>query len=315
MASAATQSTTLVRAKRAMRNHSVDSTRWDQFRFRNGDIVIATWPKSGTTWLQQIVGQLVFDGAEDVPIFSLAPWVEYRKEPIGTITGLLEAQAHRRFVKTHLPADALSLSSLAKYVFVGRDGRDAVWSWHNHHRRLTQRSLDELNDIPGRVGPPLGPAANDVRRCFHDWLDGDGFPLWPFWSQVQSWWDIRHHENVMLVHFERLKLNLLDEIRRIAAFLEIDVGASSWQRIVEHCTFDYMSAHATHLLPETTFRGDARRFLNEGTNGRWRDALSRNDVRKYERVAAESLSSDCAHWLATGEASRDRLSPPWPGRD
>ena len=42
-------------------------------------------------------------------------------------------------------------------------------------------------------------------------------------------------------------------------------------------------------------------FINKGTNGRWRDLLSADDIRKYESFAASRLTPDCAHWLATGE--------------
>ena len=46
---------------------------------------------------------------------------------------LVEAQTHRRFLKTHLPVDALVFSEKAKYIYIGRDGRDVVWSLYNHH--------------------------------------------------------------------------------------------------------------------------------------------------------------------------------------
>jgi aryl sulfotransferase len=45
----------------------------------------------------------------------------------------VEAQSHRRFVKTCLPVDALVFSPKAKYVYIGRDGRNVVWSLYNHH--------------------------------------------------------------------------------------------------------------------------------------------------------------------------------------
>jgi aryl sulfotransferase len=51
----------------------MDSTRWDGFEFRDGDIVIDTWAKSGTTWTQQIVSQLIFNGAENLPTMDMAP--------------------------------------------------------------------------------------------------------------------------------------------------------------------------------------------------------------------------------------------------
>ena len=64
---------------------------------------------------------------------------------------------HRRFVKTHLPVDALVFSPKAKYLYIGRDGRDALWSLYNHHANANETFYEALNNTPGRVGPPIEP--------------------------------------------------------------------------------------------------------------------------------------------------------------
>jgi aryl sulfotransferase len=109
----------------------MDSARWNGFAFRDDDIVIATWAKSGTTWMQQIVSQLIFRGAEGISLDRVSPWLECTLYPPETVQAL-EAQTHRRFIKTHLPLDAIVFSPLAKYIYVARDGRDFAWSIHNH---------------------------------------------------------------------------------------------------------------------------------------------------------------------------------------
>jgi aryl sulfotransferase len=286
--------------RRELQNHTMDSVRWNGFRFREGDIVVASWAKAGTTWVQQILGQLIFAGAENLPVLDLCPWIEQRFPPIEQVLERVEAQHHRRFVKTHLPADAVTISPRARYLYIGRDGRDAAWSWHHHHRRMTQHAFDLLNGAPGRVGPPLGPACEDVRQFFHEWLDGDGYPIWPFWSNISTWWNLRGLPNVLLVHFNNLKRDLPAEIRRIARFLEIELPDELWPRVFEHCTFEYMKAHGASLAAFLSrgFKGGANDFIYRGTNGRWRDVLTAEDVRKYEDFAARNLSPACGHWLA-----------------
>ena len=91
---------------RELHNAHMDSTIWNRFRFRDDDVIVGTYAKSGTTWTQQIVGQLVFAGAPDVPIADISPWLDLRIMPPDTMERL-EAQTHRRIVKTHLPLDAL----------------------------------------------------------------------------------------------------------------------------------------------------------------------------------------------------------------
>lgn len=289
---------------RELQNHHMNSMRWNEFRFRDDDIVIATWAKAGTTWTQQIVAQLIFNGAEDLPVADLSPWLDLRIFPLDDLMAALEAQNHRRILKTHLPVDALVFSPKAKYIYLARDGRDVVWSMYNHHVRFTEQALGLFNDTPGLVGPPLEPPKDDIVEYFHDWLDGDGYPFWPFWSNVQSWWDIRHLPNVMLLHFNELKADLPDGIRSLARFLDIDIDESVWPKILEHCSFDYMKRNATKLsehFDETLFRGGLGEFIHKGTNGRWRDMLSPAEIAKYEGTASEHLSQDCAVWLATGQ--------------
>ena len=290
-------------ASREVHNHSMDSTRWRDFPFRDGDIVIASWAKAGTTWIQQILGQLIFSAAEGLPIIDMCPWIELRYRPLQAVLDHLEAQPHRRMMKTHLPSDALPLSPHAKYLYVGRDGRDALWSWHNHHRHLTPHALRLVNDTPGRVGPPLEPAIADARQFFHDWLDRDGYPIWPFWSNVRTWWSDRGRANVLLVHFNNLKRDPQAQIRRIAGFLGIEVEESLWPAILRHCSFDYMKQHGAQFssILARGFENGASDFFHRGENSRWRNTLTPDDVRKYERHASAQLSPECAHWLATGE--------------
>lgn len=288
---------------REFHNHHFDSTMWNGFKFRDDDIIIATYAKSGTTWVQQIVGQLLFNGAEDVDVAELSPWLDLRVPPREIKLPLVEAQTHRRFLKTHLPVDALVFSPQAKYLYVGRDGRDVLWSMYNHHANANAAWYEALNDSPGLVGPRIEPPPASIREYYHGWLDHNGFPFWPFWEHIQSWWDIRALPNVLLVHFANLKRDLPGEIRRVAEFLGTPIDAARWDAIETHCGFDYMKQHASKSAPlgGALWDGGAQTFINKGTNGRWREVLSADDIAKYERMAGESLSPACAHWLATGE--------------
>ncbi len=281
----------------------MDSTRWDDFQFRDDDIVIATWAKSGTTWLQQIVGQLIFEGAEDIGVVDIAPWLDFRLVPEEETFAMLDAQTHRRFIKTHLPVDSLVLSPKAKYLYIARDGRDAIWSAHNHMANTTQEIYDQVNALPGMEERPIERPPADIRQYYHDLLDQDWCSWWPFWSHIQSWWDIRRLPNVLLLHFNNLKADLPGEMRRIAGFLDIEVDEALWPALVEHCTFDYMKEHASVVVAKLAdfFEGGGKTFIHKGTNGRWRDTLTPKDIEKYERLASENLAPDCAHWLATGE--------------
>jgi len=292
------------RKTREIHSHHFDSTVWNDFRFRDDDIVVATYAKSGTTWVQQMVAQLVFAGDPDVSVAEISPWLDLRVPPKEEKLALVEAQQHRRALKTHLPVDALVFSPKAKYVYVGRDGRDVVWSMYNHHASANDAWYEALNDTPGRVGPPIERPPADVRQYFRDWLDRDGHPFWPFWENVRSWWAIRRLPNVALFHFEDLKRDMPGQMRRLAAFLEIPVDEARWETIVEHCSFEWMKRNAEKAAPlgGSFWDGGGASFIHKGTNGRWRDVLSPAEVAEYEERARKELGAACARWLAQGGA-------------
>ncbi len=287
---------------REMHNHHFDSTIWNDFRFRDDDIIIATYAKSGTTWLQQITSQLIFSGDEGLPVAEMPPWLDLRVPPKEVKLLEVEKQTHRRFMKTHLPVDALVFSPNAKYIYIGRDGRDVVWSMYNHHANANKFWYEALNDTPGRVGPPIEPPPDSIRQYFQDWLENDGFPFWPFWENTRSWWEVRNLPNVMLIHFIKLKADMRGEIRRIASFLDIPIDEAKWDAIVEHCSFDYMKANAKASVPfgGAFWDGGAETFIHKGINGRWRDVLSAKEAVAYEQKALAELGPECAEWLLTG---------------
>lgn len=109
----------------------------------------------------------------------------------------------------------------------------------------------------------------------------------------------------MLLHFDDLKRDLTGEMRRIARFLDVPIDEVRWPEIVQHCTFDWMKAHAATVAPlgGVFWDGGAERFIYKGTNGRWRDTLTTADCVRYERLAQEQLGPNCAQWLAAGASA------------
>jgi aryl sulfotransferase len=285
---------------RELHNHHFDSTIWNELQFRDDDVVISTYAKSGTTWVQQIVAQLLFPGADGLEVAEMSPWLDLRVPPKAVKLPLVEAQAHRRFLKTHLPVDALVFSPKAKYLYIGRDGRDVVWSMFNHHASANAAWYAALNDTPGLVGAPIAPPPASVHHYFHDWLARDGHPFWPFWENVRTWWATRTLPNVLLLHFAELKADLPTQIRRIAKFLSIAIDEARFPAIVERCSFAWMKAHATKSVPlgGAFWDGGAEAFIHKGVNGRWRDVLTAEDVAKYDARAKQELGEECARWLA-----------------
>ena len=153
--------------------------------------------------------------------------------------------------------------------------------------------------VDGIAGSGLN-TPDDPRRYFLDWLEGDGHPFWSFFENVRSWWAIRSLPNVLMLHFAELKADLPGQIRRIAGFLDVPIDETRFPRIVERCGFAWMKANATKSVPlgGAFWDGGAETFIHRGTNGRWRDVLTAEDVARYEAQARTELGDECADWLA-----------------
>lgn len=300
--------------KHLYQNHAFDALRWDFFRKRDDDIIIATTYKAGTTWMQAIVANLIFSGrAIPAPVGQLSPWLDHRVTPLELVLGELNRQKHRRFIKTHLPLDGFPFDPSLKYIYVGRDARDVFMSFWNHYRSLTDEALALTNMTPGRVGPELPRCPDDIHELWRGWTtrgwfewETEGYPFWSNLHSVQSWWDYRDLPNMLFVHFADLLADLEGEIQRVARFLEIDISEDAMPAIVRNCTFAAMKANGEKYAPRggEPFKGGAQTFFNKGINGRWREILNSEELALYDAAAVRELTPDCRRWLENGSGRR-----------
>lgn len=293
-----------------VRSRYFDSDAWIDFPVRGDDIIISTYPKCGTTWTQRIVGMLVFGSAEPFPVQDSSPWPDFRLPPPGAMTELAQSQSHRRFLKSHLPYDALPVHEGVKFIHVARDGRDAAMSFYNHKSNYTPEVLEQMKELhasdPKFADEPFAYIPRDPAQHFHDWLDGwedhMGDPGAGFWHMERSFWEARHEPNVLLVHFNDLKADREGEMRRIADFLDITIPEEDWPAIIEAAGFDAMKSKAEALLPTAggIWKGGGNTFLHKGTNGRWRDMFRAEDLAEYERRVGQEFSPALAAWCEGG---------------
>ncbi|MGH3869958.1 MAG: sulfotransferase domain-containing protein [Pseudonocardiaceae bacterium] len=291
-----------------------DNARWAGFPFREGDIVISTPSKCGTTWTQMICALLVLQTpAFDRPLTELSPWLDMLTATRDEVFAALEAQTHRRFIKTHTPLDGLPLSNRVTYVCVGRDPRDAGFSWCNHQVNLdmdaflaARRKVVGVEDLDALLpdGPP-GPPPTEIER-FWQWVD-DPRPTteWPVslaavLHHVRTFWPATTGApNLVLLHYDDLQADLEGQMRYLAARLGIDVPAHRWPELVAAARFTEMRRRADDLVPN---RGDAlwhdnAKFFHRGTSGQWRTRLNDDDLRRYHLRVTKLGDPEVAEWM------------------
>ena len=120
-------------ATRRYYNQLLDSGRWDDFTVRPGDVVVATAYKAGTTWTQNIVLHLIFQDLEVRHIGGVSPWLDKAFRDHAEHLSILEPQAHRRVIKSHMYFDGLPIWPEDRYIHVGRDPRDVFMSLWNFY--------------------------------------------------------------------------------------------------------------------------------------------------------------------------------------
>jgi aryl sulfotransferase len=298
--------------KKEVRSWTTDSRRWANYKPRNGDIVIATAPKCGTTWTQQIASLLVFKSPEPREIQNTSPWIDFRLPPVDTVMAFLEAQTHRRFIKSHLPFDAMPIYDEVQYIHVARDGRDAFMSWHNHtsnYSPFARENQSAAGMADETVARPLPATHASPHDHFQVWIEDspdvrlrDDSPASNFFALERSWWAERKRPNVLLVHYNDMKADLGGEMRRIADFLDIEISEDVWEGLIAAASFEFMRENGATLLPRAATSWDKghERFINKGTNERWRTALTPEDAALYADRAARELSPPLSRWLEQG---------------
>jgi len=275
-----------------------DSRRWRHLELRSGDIVVCTPPKSGTTWMQGIVHSLLWP-AGDAPGHrrDIAPWIDFRRHRIETIVELLDAQDHRRSIKSHSPANCIPYDPEARYIVVYRDGRDALMSWENHRIRMRPDAVKELNALAAidGVAPVDLTFEGDRHRLYEEWLLVCS-PL----RHLASWWPRRHEPNVLFVHYADLSSDLVGEMKRIAGFLDLDLAEEQWPDVVDRCTLDSMREDGRNTGMERLFIGGSDGFFHKGGSGRWQGVIPEDIVDDYMQRAVTELPRNAASWLEHG---------------
>lgn len=289
----------------------IDSTRWNSFKPREGDIIISTSYKAGTTWTQNIIANLLFqDGEFPDAVGMMSPWFDMAMFPLELVNEGLEKQTHRRFIKTHLPADALPYYENVKYVVVGRDGRDVFMSLVNHHNNYSDDMMAAFHRVCDEGNWPAFPGPyEDVRSFWCDWIakgwfewESDGYPYWSHFHHAQSWWERRHLPNILFLHFTDLLNDPEAEVKRLASFLDIEIDPTKMPGILERISFKSMRDNFDNIMPgaDGVWDGGGKTFMNKGVNGRWLDVLTEDDLKLYESAVGKALSPECRSWLENG---------------
>jgi aryl sulfotransferase len=186
-------------------------------------------------------------------------------------------------------------------------------SWHNHHTGFTDAllaSFDRVGLEDAVIAKPFPRASPDPAAHFRYWISTpavagqtDGAPEGSYFDLESGYWAERRRPNFLLVHYNDLLADLDAEMRRIAAFLRIEVNEAVWPSLVRAADFKEMQANGEAITPGVNRLfgdGGVRRFFNKGTNGHWRGILTDDDLALYDAKVRDEFSPGLAAWLEGG---------------
>jgi len=226
----------------------------------------------------------------------VSPWVDANFVPVEDYLKQVDAQTHRRYMKTHTPFDGIPYFPECTYLAVVRDPRDVFFSMLNHR--------DNMNDEELAFAVfPTGDSA------FMDWLNLKLVPgTWDEQSLelivhfFNTYWPYRDLDNVHLFHYSDMKRDLKGSIGAMANAVGVDLDEELLEAMTAAAGFDSMKKNAEQFAPEsgTGMWKKESGFFATGKNAQWKDKLTESDLAAFGARLNELLPPDQAKWLLNG---------------
>uniref|UniRef100_A0A8C2YX10 Sulfotransferase n=1 Tax=Cyclopterus lumpus TaxID=8103 RepID=A0A8C2YX10_CYCLU len=241
-----------------------------KFPFQDTDIIIVSYPKSGTTWMQEIVTLISSRGdphvSRSVPNWARAPWLEHHY-----FAALLEASPTTpRVITTHLPHHLLGPTlqgSKAKVIYVSRNPKDVVVSFYHFHK--IAKFLPEA----GSFSEFLNRFLKVHYGCWFDHIEG--------WTRQKATMNNLYLLTLLPNHnnWNRSRRNVHDD--------EVN-------NCVKHCSFSSMKdnkmANYT-LVTEEIMDHKKGFFMRKGKIGDWKNMFT-EELNQYFNSVLESKMVD-----------------------
>uniref|UniRef100_A0A8D2J0Q8 Sulfotransferase n=1 Tax=Varanus komodoensis TaxID=61221 RepID=A0A8D2J0Q8_VARKO len=264
---------------------SKDAQNWDSlwgFQARPDDVLISTYPKAGTTWMQEIVDMLQHEGdlqkCARAPIYQRIPFIEYfRHYPIASGLQLAETMPSPRTLKTHLPVQLLPPSfweQKCKIIYVARNIKDNAVSYFHFHR------MDHFLPEPG-----------EWNQFLENFIAGK--VAWGSWfDHVRGWWEAKDRHPILYLLYEDMKENPSREIQKVAKFLGLELPELVLNKIVQHTDFKCMKANPManySTMPPVIMDHGISPFLRKGTVGDWKEHFTVAQSERLDDIYAREM--------------------------
>jgi hypothetical protein len=276
-----------------------------------GNIVwLASYPKSGNTWLRAFLANLIANRTEPVPLAELPKYGDLEARPDlftqaagrpsteltfdeisalrpGVHAAIAAAAPKTVFVKTHNLAgshDGYPLHNpdvSAGAIYVLRNPLDAVISM-SHHFGI---GIDEAIGFLGNES-----AAMENSELFVTQFLGT-------WSQHVASWAALESDRILILRYEDLLEKPAKGFGKVARLVGLDNDRMRVERAIKHASFASLAAlERRDGFVEVPIKG--KHFFRAGRANQWREKLTREQVQRVVDDHREQMAR--WHYLPAG---------------
>ncbi|CAN8308050.1 unnamed protein product [Cochlearia groenlandica] len=252
------------------------------FKPQETDIILASFPKSGTTWLKALIFALLErskspSSDDHHPLKSnnphhLIPFLESDLFLNSSTPDLSKFTSSPRLFSTHMPLQPPFHDSPCKIVYVCRDVKDVLVSfWHFRCAYL------------------------EIESMFESFCSGVGF-FGPYWEHVLSYWrgSLEDPKHVLFMRYEELKAEPFAQVKRLAEFLDCpftkeEEESGSVDKVIELCSLSYLSGLEINKTGKSFDNVSYSVFFRKGEVGDSKNHLTPQMENKIDMIITEKF--------------------------
>ena len=245
-----------------------------EFVLKDDDVLVVTFPRSGTTWTEQMVHLLFNQGEQgDKRLTDAVPWLETLPHRPNGMAATLKAMHGRRLFTSHLPLPLMprQKDSTAKYVYVARNPKDVAISFYFHDQSK-------------------GGYEGTWEEHFQLFMNGE-LTFGSYFDHVLPWWEASKTDpNILFLKYEDMKQHHAERVAQIASFLDLQAEPQLINRVVALSSFQSMSTGQSTNFEWIPQRAGVPSHFRKGDIGDWRNHFTEEQNRRLDAVFMEKVS-------------------------
>ncbi|XP_066433034.1 sulfotransferase 1A1-like isoform X1 [Eleutherodactylus coqui] len=252
----------------------------EHFQARADDLLISTYPKSGTTWVSKIVDLILNKGdmaeSQKAAIFERVPFLECSGPGMPSATEILNKQDFPRVIKTHLQVDVLPKSfwdKKCKVIYVARNAKDVAVSYYHFYRMA--------------FGHP-DPGTWD--EFLNSYMEGNvAFGRWS--THVKGWWKMRQQSDILYLFYEDMLEDPRREIQKLLKFMKWEISDEVMEKILKYTSFQAMKNNPMANYSTFPFMDHSiSPFMRKGISGDWKTHFTVAQNERFDEYYRQEMA-------------------------